>query len=183
MLVSHLLQIHTCCNEIIIIFRQSNFIGKVWNPRSTPNIISQIVSPLQMWTIKTQYKATFNKGEFNWFKAWDEKIFWRKRWEWIVSRFLTKMERKYGYWIDKEFQKECILIGLKEIIIIITFCMNCFRELPPEYIENCPVIDGRYKVLFKLGSGRFSKYDWNLFRVRMAIDLATNQRVAIKIMN
>ena len=61
--------------------------------------------------------------------------------------------------------------------------MNCVRELPPEYIENCPVIDGRYKVLFKLGSGRFSKYGWSLFRVRMAIDLATNQRVAIKIMN
>ena len=59
--------------------------------------------------------------------------------------------------IDKEFFK-CNYIGLKEIIIIITFCMNCVRELPPEYIENCPVIDSRYKVLFKLGSGRFSKY-------------------------
>lgn len=50
--------------------------------------------------------------------------------------------------------------SLKEIIIIITFCMNCIREIPPEYLENCPVIDERYKVLFKLGSGRFSKYSF-----------------------
>lgn len=35
--------------------------------------------------------------------------------------------------------------------------MNPTRELPPEYLENCPIIDERYKVLFKLGSGRFSK--------------------------
>lgn len=61
--------------------------------------------------------------------------------------------------------------------------MNFVRELPPDYLENCPVIDDRYKVLFKLGSGRFSKYLFNPLRVRMAIDLATNQRVAIKIMN
>lgn len=62
--------------------------------------------------------------------------------------------------------------------------MNPIRELPAEYLENCPVIDERYKVLFKLGSGRFSKYlFFDKFRVRMAICMATNQRVAIKIMN
>lgn len=62
--------------------------------------------------------------------------------------------------------------------------MKPTRELPPEYLENCPVIDERYKVLFKLGSGRFSKYTihYNI-RVRMAICLPTNQRVAIKILN
>ena len=61
--------------------------------------------------------------------------------------------------------------------------MNCVREVPHEYLDNCPVIDDRYKVLFKLGSGRFSKYFIYRSRVRMAIDLATNQRVALKIMN
>lgn len=61
--------------------------------------------------------------------------------------------------------------------------MNFVRELPPEYLENCPTIDGKYKVLFKLGTGRFSKYFNILCRVRMAICLATNTRVAIKIMN
>lgn len=36
--------------------------------------------------------------------------------------------------------------------------MKIVRELPPEYLENCPTIDEKYKVLFKLGTGRFSKY-------------------------
>lgn len=36
--------------------------------------------------------------------------------------------------------------------------MKVVRELPPEYLENCPTIDEKYKVLFKLGTGRFSKY-------------------------
>jgi hypothetical protein len=36
--------------------------------------------------------------------------------------------------------------------------MNFLREFPPEYLDNCPVIDSKYKVLFKLGTGRFSKY-------------------------
>lgn len=45
----------------------------------------------------------------------------------------------------------------KEIIIIICYCMKVVRELPPEYLENCPTIDEKYKVLFKLGTGRFSK--------------------------
>lgn len=35
--------------------------------------------------------------------------------------------------------------------------MNYLRDLPVEYLEHCPVIDGKYKVLFKLGTGRFSK--------------------------
>ena len=35
--------------------------------------------------------------------------------------------------------------------------MNCKRELPQEYLEMCPVIDEKYKVLFRLGVGRFSK--------------------------
>lgn len=61
--------------------------------------------------------------------------------------------------------------------------MNIVRELPPEYLENCPTIDGKYKVLYKLGMGRFSKYKLYQFRVRMAICLATNTRIAIKIMN
>jgi hypothetical protein len=38
--------------------------------------------------------------------------------------------------------------------------MNCLRELPSEYIELCPAIDEKYRVLFKLGSGRFSQYCW-----------------------
>lgn len=42
--------------------------------------------------------------------------------------------------------------------------MNSARELPVEYLENCPVIDERYKVLFKLGSGRFSKY-FNFYHI------------------
>ena len=37
--------------------------------------------------------------------------------------------------------------------------MNLLRELPPEYLENCPIIDEKYKVLFRLGTGRFSKYN------------------------
>ena len=48
---------------------------------------------------------------------------------------------------------------------IITICkpkfiisMNCMRELPPDYLDLCPTIDEKYKVVFKLGSGRFSKY-------------------------
>ena len=32
------------------------------------------------------------------------------------------------------------------------------RELPPEYLDLCPIIDEKYRVVFKLGSGRFSKY-------------------------
>lgn len=36
--------------------------------------------------------------------------------------------------------------------------MNSIREVPPEYYDECPVIDEKYKVLFKLGTGRFSKY-------------------------
>jgi hypothetical protein len=36
--------------------------------------------------------------------------------------------------------------------------MNCLRELPDEYLDLCPVIDDKYRVLFKLGFGRFSKY-------------------------
>lgn len=36
--------------------------------------------------------------------------------------------------------------------------MKCMRELPPEYLELCPVIDEKYKVVFKLGCGRYSKY-------------------------
>ncbi len=35
--------------------------------------------------------------------------------------------------------------------------MNIVRELPPDYLVNCPTIDGKYKVLYKLGTGRFSK--------------------------
>lgn len=36
--------------------------------------------------------------------------------------------------------------------------MNCLRELPSEYIDLCPTIDEKYRVLFKLGYGRFSQY-------------------------
>ena len=36
--------------------------------------------------------------------------------------------------------------------------MTCMRELPSEYLESCPVIDDKYRVLFRLGFGRFSKY-------------------------
>ena len=43
-----------------------------------------------------------------------------------------------------------------EFIIIVNF-MNSIREFPPEYVASRPVIDGKYKVLFKLGTGRFSK--------------------------
>ena len=53
--------------------------------------------------------------------------------------------------------KIVIYLEVKEIIIIIRFCMSIVRELPPEYLENCPTIDGKYKVLYKLGTGRFSK--------------------------
>jgi len=35
--------------------------------------------------------------------------------------------------------------------------MNSMRELPNEYLELCPLIDEKYRVVFKLGSGRFSK--------------------------
>ena len=35
--------------------------------------------------------------------------------------------------------------------------MNSMRELPQEYLELCPTIDDKYRVVFKLGSGRFSK--------------------------
>lgn len=36
--------------------------------------------------------------------------------------------------------------------------MQYMRDLPVEYLELCPTIDEKYKVLFKLGSGRYSKY-------------------------
>jgi hypothetical protein len=36
--------------------------------------------------------------------------------------------------------------------------MTCTRELPNEYLDLCPVIDDKYRVLFRLGFGRFSKY-------------------------
>lgn len=36
--------------------------------------------------------------------------------------------------------------------------MNWMRELPNEYLELCPIIDEKYRVLFKLGFGRFSMY-------------------------
>jgi hypothetical protein len=39
--------------------------------------------------------------------------------------------------------------------------MNLQREFPTDYLESCPVIDSKYKVLFKLGTGRFSKYSHN----------------------
>ena len=61
--------------------------------------------------------------------------------------------------------------------------MNLLRELPFEYIQNSPLIDDRYKLLFKLGTGRYSKYIFSHSRVRMAICTKTGQRVAIKIMN
>lgn len=61
--------------------------------------------------------------------------------------------------------------------------MNYLRELPADYIDACPLIDGKYRVLFKLGVGRFSKYAHRNCRVKMGIQLATNERVAIKIMN
>jgi hypothetical protein len=61
--------------------------------------------------------------------------------------------------------------------------MNCLRELPDEYLDLCPVIDDKYRVLFKLGFGRFSKYMDVYIRVKLGINMATNQRVAIKIMN
>lgn len=32
------------------------------------------------------------------------------------------------------------------------------RELPAEYLESCPIIDDKYRVLFRLGFGRFSTY-------------------------
>mgnify|MGYP000894107137 FL=1 len=32
------------------------------------------------------------------------------------------------------------------------------RELPNEYLDLCPIIDEKYRVVFKLGFGRFSKY-------------------------
>jgi hypothetical protein len=61
--------------------------------------------------------------------------------------------------------------------------MNYTRDLPNEYLELCPIIDEKYKVVFKLGFGRFSQYFVCYLRVKMGINLATNQRVAIKIMN
>lgn len=36
--------------------------------------------------------------------------------------------------------------------------MSSSRELPSEYLDLCPVIDDKYRVLFRLGFGRFSKY-------------------------
>jgi hypothetical protein len=45
----------------------------------------------------------------------------------------------------------------KEIIIKLVSKMNFLQDFPVEYMESCPVIDGKYKVLFKLGTGRFSK--------------------------
>jgi len=36
--------------------------------------------------------------------------------------------------------------------------MNYVRDLPHEYLELCPIIDEKYKVVFKLGFGRFSQY-------------------------
>ncbi len=36
--------------------------------------------------------------------------------------------------------------------------MNGMRELPHEYLDLCPIIDEKYRVVFKLGTGRFSKY-------------------------
>jgi hypothetical protein len=42
--------------------------------------------------------------------------------------------------------------------IFIILRMNCLRELPSDYLELCPVIDEKYRVLFKLGFGRFSQY-------------------------
>lgn len=35
--------------------------------------------------------------------------------------------------------------------------MNLMRELPQDYLDLCPVIDEKYRVVFKLGLGRFSK--------------------------
>ena len=57
------------------------------------------------------------------------------------------------------------------------------RELPHDYLDLCPIIDEKYRVVFKLGFGRFSKYICHNYRVKMGINLATNERVAIKIMN
>ena len=36
--------------------------------------------------------------------------------------------------------------------------MNCLRDLPQDYLDLCPLLDEKYKLLFKLGFGRFSKY-------------------------
>jgi hypothetical protein len=32
------------------------------------------------------------------------------------------------------------------------------KEYPLEFISNCTIIDDKYRVLFSLGSGRYSKY-------------------------
>jgi hypothetical protein len=52
--------------------------------------------------------------------------------------------------------------------------MNYTRDLPNEYLELCPIIDEKYKVVFKLGFGRFSQYFVCYLRVKMGINLATN---------
>lgn len=36
--------------------------------------------------------------------------------------------------------------------------MSSSRELPSDYLDLCPVIDDKYRLLFRLGFGRFSKY-------------------------
>jgi hypothetical protein len=36
--------------------------------------------------------------------------------------------------------------------------MTCTRELANEYLHLCPFIDHKYRVLLRLGFGRFSKY-------------------------
>lgn len=50
------------------------------------------------------------------------------------------------------------IYGQRNYYNYLVLSMNIVRELPPDYLVNCPTIDGKYKVLYKLGTGRFSKY-------------------------
>ena len=53
--------------------------------------------------------------------------------------------------------------------------MHFIRDLPFDYLDNCPTIDAKYKVMFKLGSGRYSKYfKFISYRVKMGLNLGTN---------
>jgi hypothetical protein len=49
-------------------------------------------------------------------------------------------------------------------------------------VNQQPVIEGKYRVLFPLGEGRYSKYNiYHTARVKMAMHIATGEKVAIKI--
>jgi len=51
-------------------------------------------------------------------------------------------------------------------------------------IENASILDEKYKLFENIGQGRFAKYFKLLkyFRVKLAVEIQTNKKYAIKIM-